>query len=59
MEGEDTFGRTHPWEGHLGKEWLRGASERDDGQMPPAANEPYFDLEGPCPTTCRVHRSLR
>ena len=38
---------------------LRGASERDDGQMLPTAEELHFDLEGPCPTTCRVHRSLR
>ncbi len=37
----------------LGKgmsEVLRGASEQDDRQMPSAAEEPHFDLEGPCPT---------
>ena len=40
-------------------EVLRGASERDDGQMLPTAEELHFDLEGPCSTTVRVHRSLR
>ena len=27
---------------------LRSATERDDGQMPPAADELPFKLEGPC-----------
>ena len=38
---------------------LRGASDRDDGQMPPATDELHFDLHRPCSTTRRVHRSLR
>ena len=33
------------------REELRGASERDDGQMPPAADKLHFDLEAPWPTT--------
>ena len=59
MEGESKFGRTHPPEVPVGKEWLRGASDRDNWQMPPAADELHFNLHRPCPATHRVHRSLR
>ncbi len=37
-------------------EVLRGASERDDGQMPSAADKLHFDLRRPFSTPCRVHR---
>ena len=58
-EGESQFGRTHPRIFRPGIDGLRGASDRDDGQMPPAPDEPHFNLERPCPATRRVHLSLQ
>ena len=43
----------------VGPQELRGASQRDDRQMTPTANECHVDLHRPCPTIFRVHRSLR
>ena len=43
----------------VGNTRTTGATKRDDGQMPPAADELDFDLHWPCPATGRVHRSLR
>ena len=49
MEGESMFGRTHPRPFRSEMDGLRGASERDDGQMPSADDEghtPPLELPG-------------
>jgi len=59
MEGESMFGRTHPQPFRSGRDGLRGASERDDGQVASATDEGYQEFWRPRSRCCRVYWSLR
>ncbi len=51
--------RTCPQVFRLGMDELRGRSQSDERQMPPPADERYFELEGPSSTATQISGSLR